>query len=88
MHNQYWFTLDEVHCSVSTACEKMNTACTDKNLFTLVPVPGHSAQVLPLELVPVPGHGAQVLPLELVPVPGHGAQVLPLELVPVPGHGA
>ena len=33
---------------------------TDKNLFRLVPVPGHSARVLLLELVPVPGHGAQV----------------------------
>ena len=53
-----------------------------------MPVPGHSAQVLPLELVPVPGHSAQVLPLEQVPVPGHSAQVLPLELVAVPRHGA
>ena len=49
-----------------------------------MPVPGHGARVLPLELVPVPGHGARVLPLELVPVPGHGARVLSLELV----HGA
>ena len=63
-----------------------NATVIDNNLFRLVPVLGHGAQVLPQELVPVFG-GAQVLPLELVPVPGHGAQVLPLELVPVFGHG-
>ena len=33
---------------------------TDKNLFRLVPVPGHSARVVLLELVLVPGHGSQV----------------------------
>ena len=37
---------------------KVNTVGTDENLFRLVP--GHSAQVLPLELVPVLGHGAQI----------------------------
>ena len=30
------------------------------NLFRLVPVLGHGAQVLSLEPVPVPGHGAQI----------------------------
>ena len=33
---------------------------TDENLFRLVPMLGHGAQVLPLELVPVPGHDAQI----------------------------
>ena len=33
---------------------------TDENLFRLVPLPGHDARVLSLELVPVPGHGAQI----------------------------
>ena len=37
----------------STACEKINTAGTDENLFRLVPLLGHRARVLPsLELVP------------------------------------
>ena len=76
--------------SASAACEEVNTSNTDENLFRLVPMPGHGAQVLPLELVPghVLRHGVRVLPLELVPghVLRHGAQVLPLELVP--GDGA
>ena len=38
----------------------MNTVGTDENLFRLVPVPGHSARVLPLQPVPVPRHGAQI----------------------------
>ena len=44
----------------STAYEKVNTTGTDKNLFRLVPEPGHSARVLALKVVPVPGHGAQI----------------------------
>ena len=44
----------------STACEKVNTAGTDENLFRLVPLLGNCAQVLPLELVPVPRHGAPI----------------------------
>ena len=44
--------------SASTACEKVNTMDTDKNLFRLVPMPG--AQELPLELVPVPRQGAEI----------------------------
>ena len=44
----------------STAYEKVNTTDTEENLFRLVPVAGHGAGVLPLELVPVPGHGAQI----------------------------
>ena len=43
----------------STAYEKVNTTGTGENLFRIVPMPGHGARVLPLELVPVPGHGAQ-----------------------------
>ena len=42
----------------SKAYERVNTKGTDENLFRLVPVPGHGARVLPLELVP--GHGAQI----------------------------
>ena len=38
----------------------MNTAGTDENLLTLVPVPGHGARVLSLELAPVPRYGAQI----------------------------
>ena len=44
----------------STACQNENTAGPDENLFRQVPVPGHSARVLPLKLVLVPGHDAQV----------------------------
>ena len=44
----------------STACEKVNTAGTDENLFRLVPVTGHGCQVLPSEIVPMPEHGAQI----------------------------
>ena len=51
---------DKFRVNASTACEKVNTADTDGNLFRLVPVPGHGARVLPLELVPVSGHGAQI----------------------------
>ena len=36
---------------LSTACKKVNTVGTDGKLFRLVPVPGHSTQVLPLEAV-------------------------------------
>ena len=38
---------------------KVNTVGTEENLFSLVPVLGLGARVLPLELVPVPRHGAQ-----------------------------
>ena len=43
----------------STDYKKVNTTDTDKNLFRLVCVLGHGAQVLPLELVPIPWHGAK-----------------------------
>ena len=43
----------------STDYQKVNTTDTDKNLFRLVRVLGHGAQVLPLELEPVPEHGAK-----------------------------
>ena len=46
-------------CS-STAFKKVNAAGTDENLFRLMHVLGHGAQVVLLELVPVPRHGAQV----------------------------
>ena len=48
---------DKFGVSASTACKKVNTEGTDENLFRLVPMPGHGARVLPLELMPVPGHG-------------------------------
>ena len=52
---------DKFGVGASTACKNVNTAGTDKNLFRLVPVPGHRARVLPaLQLTPVPGHGAQI----------------------------
>ena len=51
---------DKFGIGASTACEKVNAAGTDENLFRLVSVPGHGARVLPLELVPVPGHGVQI----------------------------
>ena len=51
---------DKFGIGASTACEKVNACDTDENLFRLVPVPGHGARVLPLELVPVPGHGVQI----------------------------
>ena len=35
----------------STAYEKVNATGTHEYLFRLVPVPGHGARVLPLELV-------------------------------------
>ena len=44
----------------STAYEKVNKKGNDENLFRLLPVLGHGARVLPLELVPVPGHGVQI----------------------------
>ena len=47
---------DKFGVSASTACKKVNAAGTDENLFRLVPVPGHGARVLPLELVRVPRH--------------------------------
>ena len=62
----------------STAFKKANTTGTDENLFRQVPVPGHGAQVLPLELVPVPRHFAQL-------VLGHQQKAM-FRLVPVPGH--
>ena len=42
----------------STGCEEVNSAATDENLFRLVPLHGHGAGVLPLELVP--GHCAPI----------------------------
>ena len=50
---------DKFGVGASTACQKVNAASTDENLVRLVPVPGLTARVLPLELVPVPGHCAQ-----------------------------
>ena len=79
---------DKFGVGASAACEKVNAASTDENLFRLVPVPWHGTRVVPLELVPRPGHGARVVSLELVPRAGHGARVVPLELVPRPGHSA
>ena len=49
---------DKFGVGASTACKKVNTGGTDENLFRLVPMPGHGARVLPLELVP--GQGAQI----------------------------
>ena len=49
---------EKFRVGVYTACEKVNKVDTDKNLFKLVPVTGHGARVLPLELVP--RHGAQI----------------------------
>ena len=50
---------DKFGVSASTACEKVNTAGADENLFRLVP--GHGARVVPLELVPMPaGQGVQI----------------------------
>ena len=51
---------DNFVVGASTACEKVNTADTNKNLYRLVSVLGYGARVLPLELAPVPGHGAQI----------------------------
>ena len=42
---------DKFRVGSSTSCKKGNTADTDENLFRLVPVVGHCARVLPLELV-------------------------------------
>ena len=50
--------------SLSTVCEKIYTAGTDENLARQVPMLGHGARVLPLELVPVPGHAVPKLVLE------------------------
>ena len=36
---------DKFGVGASTACKKVNTAGTDENLFRLVPVPGHGAQI-------------------------------------------
>ena len=33
--------VDKFGVVASTTCEKLNTAATEKNLFRLVPVPGH-----------------------------------------------
>ena len=51
---------DKFGVDSSTAYKKANTAGTGENLFRLVPVLGHGARVLPLELVLLPGHGAQI----------------------------
>ena len=51
---------DKFGVGASTACEKVDTAGTDENLFRLVPVPGHGARVLPLKLLPVSGYSAQI----------------------------
>ena len=51
---------DKIGVGVSTACKKVNTTDTDVNLFRPVPMPGHSAQVLPLKPLPVPRQGAQI----------------------------
>ena len=45
---------DKYGVGASKACKKVNTAGTDENLFRSVPVPGHGARVLPVELVPLP----------------------------------
>ena len=37
---------DKYGVSASTACEKVNTAGTDENLFRLVPAPGKGSRVL------------------------------------------
>ena len=60
----------------STACEKVNTQGTDKDLFRLVPMSRHGARVLPLGTAPkfVLGHQQKTM-FRLVPVPGHGNQV-------------
>ena len=50
---------DKFKAGASTPCEKVNTTSIDENLFRLLPVPGPSARVLPVELMPVPEHGAQ-----------------------------
>ena len=42
----------------SAANEKVNRTGAEENAFRLVPVLGHGARVLPLELVP--GYGAQI----------------------------
>ena len=47
---------DKFGVSASTAYEKVNTSGTDKNLIRLVPMAGHGARVLPLEL----GTGPQI----------------------------
>ena len=74
---------DKFEVGPSTACKKVNTAGTDENLFRLVPVVGHGARVLPLELAVfkfVFEHQQKAM-FRLVPVLGHGTRVLPLELV-------
>ena len=54
----------EAYSVASTAYEKVNTRDTDENLFRVVPVLGHGARVLPLELVPMPLYGAQIRELK------------------------
>ena len=39
---------DKFGVGALTACEKVNTAGADQNLFVLVPMLGHGARVLPL----------------------------------------
>ena len=58
--NNHRETSGKFGVGASTAYKKVNTSGIDENLFTLEPVPGHDAQVIPLELVSVPGHGAQI----------------------------
>ena len=56
----YGETGDKFRVGASTVCEKVNTAGTDENLFSLVSLLGQGARVLPLELAPALGHGAQI----------------------------
>ena len=65
----------------STACKKVNTAGTDENLFRLVPLPRHGAQVLPLGLVRARGCLGTVPKFVL----GHPQKAM-FRLVPVPEH--
>ena len=57
---------DKFGVAASTAYEKVNTTGTDENLFRLVPVPGHDAQMCArapkkaMFRLCLPGHGHQV----------------------------
>ena len=74
----------------STAYEKVNTTSTDENLFRLVPVLGHGARLLPLELVPKFVFGnhqkamLRLVPLVRAPFPGtkseRGLKCIPCKL--------
>ena len=65
----------------STGCKRVNTACTVKTCFRLVPVLGHGARVLRilLELVFMPGTVPKL-------VLGHQQKAM-FRLVPFPGTG-